>query len=352
MVYGNSVDALSVTWYDLTVKKRPDKGNFNKMIKKILISEKNYIADMQEIVVPYLGSRKTEGYFKGPDGRALHYVSYRADREKAAVVISHGFTESCFKYDEMAYYFLKNNYSVFIPDHRGHGLSYRQISDMTLTHIDRFSEYVDDFQVFIKDIVHPACHTPLYLFAHSMGGAVGLLFILRHRNIFEKAVLSSPMIIPDTGLLPITAGRIITRLFILMGKSQTRSFTSGEYPGFEKFEDYCASSPARFEYYEQKRRAAPYLQNYSPTYGWINESLRIGKDLMKKKAPESIEIPVYIFSAESDTVVRTSPHRELAKRLKNGKLKIVGGAKHEIFLSGDSILEEYVSEILRFWAES
>ena len=58
----------------------------------------------------------------------LQYLS-DIDMPKGVVVISHGFTESAVKYDEVAYYFLKEGYHVYIPEHCGHGRSYRLTAD-------------------------------------------------------------------------------------------------------------------------------------------------------------------------------------------------------------------------------
>ena len=46
----------------------------------------------------------------------IHMLQYLSDIDmpKGVVVISHGFTESAVKYDEVAYYFLKEGYHVYI----------------------------------------------------------------------------------------------------------------------------------------------------------------------------------------------------------------------------------------------
>ena len=43
---------------------------------------------------------------------------------------------------------LKNGYSVLAYDQRGHGRSWRaeNIPDISVTHVDHFSDYVDDLQ--------------------------------------------------------------------------------------------------------------------------------------------------------------------------------------------------------------
>ena len=46
-------------------------------------------------------------------------------------------------------------------------------------------------------------------------------------------------------------------------------------PENEPFETSCATSRARFNYYERKRIDNAHLQNCSPTYGWVQEAIGV-----------------------------------------------------------------------------
>ena len=70
-----------------------------------------------------------DGYIESYDSTAIYYRTYRIPQAKAAIVISHGFCEFAEKYKEVIYYFLKNGYSVYVPEHRGHGYSDRIVVD-------------------------------------------------------------------------------------------------------------------------------------------------------------------------------------------------------------------------------
>lgn len=313
-----------------------------------LIREANYARDMQKTASPYLACRRTECFFAGYDGKPLFAVCYRADAPRAAVVISHGFTESCERYDELAYYLLKNGYTVFIPEHRGHGQSYREVNSLTLTHIDRFSEYVDDFEAYIDTVVRKEWDGPLHLFAHSMGGAIAVLYMLRHPTAIQKAVLNAPMIGVSTGPLPIPLARAICRLFMLIGKGAERSFTSSEYTGKEPFETSCSSSAARYEYYAQKKRSTDYLQNHSPTYNWIYESLGVTRAIFRPQGLEHIATRVLLFSSPNDNMVRQEPQRALVARLPHAEFQLIENSKHEIFSSADEVLLPYLQRLICF----
>ena len=75
----------------------------------------------------------------------IHVQRYPARKPKGVIIISHGFTEAAPKYDEMIYYFLKAGYHVYMPEHMGHGQSYRLTADSSLVHIDTWKRYVREF---------------------------------------------------------------------------------------------------------------------------------------------------------------------------------------------------------------
>ena len=94
---------------------------------------------------PYLELHRQEKYVSNAENfirgknkdfsRKIHIQYYLAKNPRGVIVISHGFTEGSPKYDEMIYYFLKAGYHVYMPEHMGHGLSYRLTADP--------SQYVD-----------------------------------------------------------------------------------------------------------------------------------------------------------------------------------------------------------------
>ncbi|MBR2223209.1 MAG: alpha/beta fold hydrolase [Christensenellaceae bacterium] len=126
------------------------------------------------------------------------FEAYLPENATAAIVVSHGFTESAEKFREMAYYYAKAGYLVFAIDHRGHGYSHRENpQDPETVHIDNFDTYIEDLKLFVDTVVKPqAGELPLYLYGHSMGGAVALFYLAAHPDVFRKAVLSAPLFVP------------------------------------------------------------------------------------------------------------------------------------------------------------
>ena len=311
-----------------------------------VIKEADYKKTLDEKVLPALNAAKDGGEFESFDGAKLRWSSYTRPDAARNVVILHGFTESCEKYHELIWYFFITGSNVFIYDQRGHGKSFRHVPDKTVTHVERFDDYVRDFEIFTEKIV-PAGLSKV-LFSHSMGGAVAGLYLERHPDVYEKAIFSSPMIAPSTGGYPLFVGKAICRFSILFGGAKKRIFLSGEYPGEEKFETSCDTSFERFSRYEKFRRENPDYQNFSPSYRWTLESLNVTKRLLAKGAPERIASKCLLFSAGGDDVVLIGPQKEFARRVPDCELVSFEKAKHEIYFSTDDVMEPYIKKLISF----
>ena len=91
----------------------------------ICINENEYEKQMRDKVLPLILQYEKSGYFKSDDDINLFYRKFELPKPFASIVIVHGFTENTHVYDELIYYMLEQNYSVYIYDQRCHGLSDR-----------------------------------------------------------------------------------------------------------------------------------------------------------------------------------------------------------------------------------
>lgn len=311
-----------------------------------------YADTMANLVLPKLEKCRMDRTLNGAGGRKIAVDRYDGEPSKGTVAIVHGFTEAAIKYSELVCSLLQNGYSVLVYDQRGHGRSWRdeRIRDGSLTHVDCFGEYVEDLKI-ICDQVLSEMPRPWYLFCHSMGGAVGTLFMEAYPEVFEKAVLCAPMIAPHLGGLSKGVVRALCRAMKAAGRGRSRVFNSKPWAGPEKFEESCATGRERFDWYDRVRVSNPLYQNNGPSYSWTLEAVNATEKILAAGQPERIQIPVRIYMAEIDNQVLPGEQKMLIARLSKCNWKVVPGSRHEIYRSPDEVLFPWWREILMFYAE-
>ncbi len=318
-----------------------------------LVFSDGYAETMNGQVLPWLREHGMPVTVTGAGGKPLAAFRYDAEDPRGTVVIVHGFTECAEKYSELTFSLLRNRWSVLIYDQRGHGASWRdeRISDPSLTHVDRFQEYVEDLRA-LCDQVLVRMPKPWVVFAHSMGGAVTSAFLEDHPDVFEKAALSAPMIAPHRGGLPLIVGKAMCVSAKLTGRGRKRIPMSRPWSGPESFETSCASGPERFAWYDDLRVRTERYHNNGPSYSWTLEAFRVTGRLLSRGAPEMIRIPVRIYAAEDDNQVLPEPQEKIAARMPKGTRTVVMGAKHEIYRSPDAVLFPWWKEVLDFFGDT
>lgn len=313
------------------------------------IPEEIYREKMQEGVEPLLHEIRQSGYFSREEENKIYYEKYLNPRAKKSIVLCHGFTENTEKYKEMIYYFYRENFNVFILDHQGHGKSYRKVEDYSITHVEDFMDYVEDLRMFMKRVVEPdSKNLSVILYAHSMGGAIGATYLEKYPGDFKKAIFSSPMFEIDSGRVPKCVGRLLAEFKILTGHKKDYLFVHSRFNEKEQFEDSCAISRVRYDYFFHKRLSNPEYQNYCASYSWFKQSILATKRLLRPTNLARIQIPVLVFQAEKDSVVKARGQYQFAKGVKNATLVFVPDSKHEIFMANSDIITAYLNRMFQF----
>lgn len=328
-------------------------------MKQIIIREKDFLQKMQDEVLPYLNARRTILRVKRKSGQEICCERYLADEPRGIILISHGFTDSAGKYAEIIYYFLREGYHVYIPEHCGHGRSYRLTDDPSLVHIDKYERYIEDFLAVARlirknaNIISAAAATlPLYIFAHSMGGGIAAAAAARKPEFFDKVILTAPMIRPLTGSVPYHLAAAITAFNCKIGKEQDYVAGQKPYSGPEDFAYSASLSRPRFEYCQKIKSSDPLCWTSAASNGWLNAAICLSRELTLCSW-KAAGFPMLILQAEQDSFVSADAQNMFA-RLRNRKnpgstvLKQIPGSKHEIFNSSDETLEIYWREIFLF----
>lgn len=125
---------------------------------------------------------------RGADGELLHGSVRRAPRERAAMLLAHGYGEHLGRYPELTDLLLGLGVTVLSYDHRGHGRSPGRRATV-------------DVEVLVRDHLavrrQAAALAPgreLLLHGHSLGGVVVAASVLRRPAGVPAVLLSSPVL--------------------------------------------------------------------------------------------------------------------------------------------------------------
>lgn len=325
-----------------------------RAIHDMILPEEGYAGRMETVVEPYLAARMTTGYCEREQGKRIFYARCLADRPKGIVIISHGYTETIEKHLENIYYFLQGGYHVFMPEHCGHGRSYRlceDAEDLSLVHVDDYRRYVEDLLFVSRLAAEEFPKLPICLYGHSMGGGIAAAAAAQADGVFSRLILSAPMIRPGSAPVPWLLACVTAKAFCAAGKSTQYVMRHTPYGVPEVFADSASVSQARFDYYQKKRRQEPLFQMNAASYGWLWQAARLNAYL-QIKAWRAITCPVLVFQATCDTYVSNREQERFVRKLNrnqkgNAKLIRVRGVKHEIFNAGPDVLERYWRKILQ-----
>lgn len=318
------------------------------------LSEENFAAEMEGTVIPFLDAHEVKGFCEAEDGTRLSYRYFLHPQEKAAILISHGFCEFTRKFDELSYYLYRAGFSVFLFEYRGHGFSDRAIpAEPEKVHVKSFREYVEDLHtVYEKVVKENSTSGRFYLYAHSMGGAIGALYLEEYPNDFSRALLSSPMLQMSYG------GRPMWLIYLLVVYSyicfKGKAYAPGQhaFDGIPKFENSSCLSKARYDYVFHWREKEPAYRTYGGTYGWTRAGIFASKRVFRKDRLKQIKIPVLVCQAGQDTMVKNAGQERFAAAVETARLRTFPQSKHELFNDEAPERYEYFDAVLDFFEEA
>lgn len=327
----------------------------DQSLDSMLITEDNYETKMREVVEPYIESVKETGYMdlQGQDF-SIYYEKYILPNSKASIVISHGYTESLEKYYEIIYYFLKSGYSVYGLEHRGHGRSgHIGKIDSTQINIENFEEYVSDFKQFLDEEVKTDIgNEKLFLFAHSMGGAIGVDFLEQYPEYFDCVVLSAPMLQVNTGKIPEWIAKLIAYLKVVFSFGDEYILGGSAYNPDYNFEAAATACEERYNYYYNIVNDNEEIQRGDGSYKWLKSALDVTKKITSKEEASKVKVPVLLFKAGKDNYVKENGLNMFSQYAEDCKMIFFSEAKHEMYKEEDSILQPYMKRIFEFFDEN
>lgn len=311
--------------------------------------ETDFSRRYDESIRPHYDSGKF-GSFVGTEGVAISYVKFENPNEKGALVIVSGKSGAHVRWAEFIYDIQDWGYSIYIMDHRGMGMSGRMLDDPEKTHIDKFDYYVDDLRVFLDTVVMEKSHENLFLYAHSMGAIVSLLYMAEYPAYFDAAAFNAPMLSIDTGGVPKIVASTLTGFLTAFGGGANYALGQGPWALVPFEENDLTHSEARYRRWEEFDIADhPEITPGGVTNRWVYQSLKYSR--RARWNSRRITVPLLVFEAEEDVFVQSRGIDLLCKRSVDCRRIFYPESKHIIPIEVDSIRSDMLMQLKSFFAE-
>jgi lysophospholipase len=303
------------------------------------------LPDLPEQFMPPVGWQ--DGTFSN-DGRSLVYgYVLPQGKPRACVLILMGRAEFREKYFETIRDLLARDLAVFIMDWHGQGSSGRYLSNTHKDHSRGFDLHVADLNAFIRDVVTSSLEklghggTPLVMLSHSMGGHIGLRYLLTLQQSFVGAVMASPMMgihgltdkpawLLETMMVGLTPFSTIYAPVPWHGDwNEKQAAPPGAGP--------LSSDPLRDSVLRSWYRANPHLQLGGPTWGWVNHALQSCAVVNDDQLLKQVNVPTLFITAAEEQVVDNAATLQVAAKIPGARQVEIAGARHEILMERDDM---------------
>ena len=270
-----------------------------------------YLAGQRKPLPVGPGVNHQEGSFEGKGGVRLFEQSWQPQGSpaKAVLIIVHGLKDHSDRYAAVAERLVARGYAVHAFDLRGHG-----DSEGDRVWVSSFDDYLDDLALFVARVQQAEPGRPLFLFGHSMGGAIVTLFTLARAPQLRGLVLSGAALNTDrvSGFLRGTTkvlGSIAPTLAVL------------------KLDDEAFSrDPAVIS----EMKADPLVYDGAGPARTAKELLKAVERIQKRM--EALAVPLLALHGGADAVTNPEGSRQLVQRARSTDktLKIYDGLFHDL----------------------
>ena len=283
------------------------------------------------------------------DGKRIRLIYWKTNLKNkinGTILLQQGHNEFIEKYYETVQEFLDRSFNVVSFDWRGQGISDKMINNQHKQFIDDFNIHHNDLEVILNNFIKKNFPEPLIGIGHSMGGCILLSFLKTHDDVFDRVILSAPMLgfRNEKLLMP-----FISLANILFPK---KNYLIGSKPNMGKetvFEDNDLTSDERRYLRTLKLvRKKPEIRLWGITNAWANAAKKEILLMRNKGWAEDIKYKILFLNNLNDRVVSPQHIITMSERLKNSKITNFSGTEHEIFMEKDKFRNEMWNEIDNF----
>ena len=290
-----------------------------------------------------------------PDGMRLAVYAWPLPRApKAVVQITHGMAEHAARYDRLAQALVDAGYAVYAHDHRGHGKTVRDPSELGFFAREAgFDVLIDDLYAVNRYVAGKHVELPRVLLGHSFGSFVTQGYLFEHGDSVDAVALSGS----NSAFVPKALGGLALAYAERLRLGPRGKSALLQQLSFGAFNDAFKPVRTEFDWLSRdpdevdKYASDPLCGFETSVQGWIDllgGLLRIRSSQRQRGLPK--QLPIYVFSGAADPV---GEHGKGPKRLaaayrraglSNVTLKLYASARHELFneTNRDQVTQDFI----------
>ncbi|KRP08434.1 MAG: hypothetical protein ABR95_03060 [Sphingobacteriales bacterium BACL12 MAG-120813-bin55] len=154
---------------------------------------------------------KHTAYYLNWKGHNLHVQEWMpADHPKAHIALIHGQSDHSGRYAHVATFFTERQMAVSAIDLVGHGKSQGKRG-----HVAAFTDYLDQADLLLNDVLTKTPECPVFLYGHSMGGLITLAHSINRSGKVRGYIATSPWLrlAFDPPAWRIQLGKLVAKVF-------------------------------------------------------------------------------------------------------------------------------------------
>jgi len=295
----------------------------------------------------YMRTQGRRGQLVTPDKHVISYQRFDQQCNDVAVIVIPGWSEPYLKYAEVIYDLRQHHYCVYTYDHRGQGLSSRNLADTQIGDVKDFYDYVNDLQLFDQQIVQSQPHKKLYILAHSMGGLIALFYAANTKQRINGLVMTAPMLKIKTDFWPEKVAYAIVSIMNWMGLGTHYVLGQQDWRVMPFVSNRVTHSRIRYGMGIDLLHKQPSLIIAGVSNRWLKTSLeytwRLTSDI------PDIRQNILLMQAGQEQLVSNRAEDAFCSKVRHCKLVVYPHARHELLMESDSIRDSVFQRLVKFF---
>ena len=280
-------------------------------------------------------------WVRSADGTRLRMAVWPAG-EKGTVVLFPGRTEYVEKYGRVAADLATEGYGMVSFDWRGQGLADRPQHRRDMGHVVSFSEYREDVAAFRAAMDQLDLPGPVFMIAHSMGGAIGLRALYDGLTV-QAAVFTGPMWGIQMQPVLKSLSPLVLGLAGPLGFGKSFAFTTGPHVPMEFDDNALTTDRDQFDYMARQTERHPDLALGGPSNLWVKAAIAETAALMQLPPPD---VPTLTIVGTREKIVDVDAIDNRMKTWPGSRYLKIEGGEHEVMMESPARRKQTMDAIL------